>query len=405
MKIELIPVRDIRDAPRNAKRHNVGMLVESFERFGVVEPGVRNECTGLCVAGHGRKKAVVAYKEKHGIAPVIRERDSDGSIVETSLEISGELCYPVITGIAFRSDSEAEAYLLASNAISEKGGYDNDMLRKIVIDHKENLSGTGFTDEDLETLIRASADQPNKAQPDDSAGHDFDVSIGQVWSIGNHTVACCDSALAVDLRSGTDSLFYDPPWDEFNKPDTSWDSSLVFTGGRRIYDAIGIFGPPTWVFVWDCNTCWYTPNRPLQRAKLCLWYGDLSGFDFDGAHADYGAQASQSVVTNSRGSYTYNPDPRGKHLADVYSYPIVSLHSGDASHKHSKPIDWIRLLIGDCTSGVVFDPFCGSGAAAVACEQLGRGSVSVDIDPHCVATTLDRLSGMGLGSPKLIGNM
>jgi DNA modification methylase len=97
-------------------------------------------------------------------------------------------------------------------------------------------------------------------------------------------------------------------------------------------------------------------------------------------------------VKNSRGAYEFNPDPRGKHLSDVFSQPITKLHSeGDGSeHKHSKPIDWMRMLIANCSEGVIVDPFAGSGTSIIAGEQLGRPVVACEIDPANVDVIVSR---------------
>jgi DNA modification methylase len=53
--------------------------------------------------------------------------------------------------------------------------------------------------------------------------------------------------------------------------------------------------------------------------------------------------------------------------------------------------------------GNVFDPFLGSGTTLVACEQLSRVGVGIEISPGYVAVALQRLKDMGL-SPKLEGS-
>lgn len=152
------------------------------------------------------------------------------------------------------------------------------------------------------------------------------------------------------------------------------------------------FGAPAWVFGWDCVSSWYRKNRPLQRMKLCFWYGDVREYIYDGAH--YGEPCGKRrVVWNSRGQYVYEPDPRGKHLSDLFQQSISKLHSS-VGHSHTKPLDWMRLLIGCCTAGDVFDPFIGSGTTLLACEQLGRRCVGIEIDPRSVDVAVSRWEQM-----------
>jgi hypothetical protein len=218
---------------------------------------------------------------------------------------------------------------------------------------------------------------------------------GQVWALGNHRLMCGDSQ-QYNQSEGLD-LVFDPDWsiEQLVVPD--YKTALVFTDGRRAHESLERFGPPAWVFVWDCVTSWYTPNRPLQRHKLCFWYGSTDAYRFDGAH--YGTAGESRQVQNTRGRYVFRPDPRGNHLADVYQYPLPRLHAGGL-HSHQKPVDWMRLLLGNCTSGSVYDPFLGSGTTMVAAEQLGRICYGMEIEPKYVAVALERMAGMGL-EPKL----
>lgn len=228
------------------------------------------------------------------------------------------------------------------------------------------------------------------------------TEVGQRWTIAapdgrSHHLVIGDYREIADeviAEHRPSALVWDPPWDAgLSAPSAAWDSILAFGDGRRLADVVTAFGPPTWLFVWDCGSCWFAPNRPLQRMKLCAWYGDLSRYRQDGAHFGEGGGAPRRV-RNSRGSYVHHPDPRGTMLADLYAEPIVAVH--DDGPSHSKPIDWIRCLIGDCAEGVVFDPCLGTGTTLVACEQLGRVGVGVEIDPGMVAVALERLAAMGL---------
>ena len=59
-------------------------------------------------------------------------------------------------------------------------------------------------------------------------------------------------------------------------------------------------------------------------------------------------------------------------------------------HPTQKPIALFEKIIVDhFPSGVVFDPFAGSGTTLVACKQLGRQAVGVEIDAgYCEAASV-----------------
>lgn len=180
------------------------------------------------------------------------------------------------------------------------------------------------------------------------------------------------------------TLIFDPPWEmigEFRM--LSSDNVLAFCDGYRAGDIVRIFGPPTWVFVWDCVSSWYTPNRPLRRMKMCFWYGDISMYNQKG-HLFGGPCGRPRFVTNSRGSYLFTPDS-GKMLSDVFPSPITSLHSS-SGHNHSKPLDWVTALIANTVrpGDIVIDPFAGSGVTLQSCRTIGVNWLGAEIDGHRV---------------------
>ena len=105
-----------------------------------------NEATGRMVAGHGRAEALDAMKAAGEKPPGrIREKDGEGLV-------------PVIRGVSFASDVDAEAYLVASNRLVEVGGWDEAELAKMLTDLKSvefGLNGVGFTEEEISKLLGA----------------------------------------------------------------------------------------------------------------------------------------------------------------------------------------------------------------------------------------------------------
>ena len=59
LRIEYMPLREVRGWDRNPKGHDTAELEESFKRFGFVTPLILDEGTGQLVAGHGRLEALV----------------------------------------------------------------------------------------------------------------------------------------------------------------------------------------------------------------------------------------------------------------------------------------------------------------------------------------------------------
>lgn len=143
-QIEYIPLAEIEPADRNAKDHDIGALIQSIKRFGFVAPLIRNDATGKIVVGHGRAEAV-------GEMLLNGDPKPDGIVADES----ERWCLPVLTGISFRSDIEAEAYLIADNRLTELGGWDEaelvDVLQDLIRDG--GLDGTGYDGEDLGAML------------------------------------------------------------------------------------------------------------------------------------------------------------------------------------------------------------------------------------------------------------
>ena len=71
------------------------------------------------------------------------------------------------------------------------------------------------------------------------------------------------------------------------------------------------------------------------------------------------------------------------------------------SHPHQKPVSIIEVLLRkidpDC---VVLDPFMGAGTTGVACANLGRSFIGIEIEPKYFDIARRRIS-KALSSPRL----
>ena len=157
IKVEYIPLADIVEADINPKDHDIGQIYQSIKRFGFTQPIMMNENTGKLLAGHGRLQTLQQMKQGGEKVPArIKEKD-------------GQWLVPVLKGIAFEDDMEAQAYLIADNRLTELGGWNTgelvDTLQELV-EGGLSLDGVGYDFDDLETMV---------TQIDDSGIFDVEV--------------------------------------------------------------------------------------------------------------------------------------------------------------------------------------------------------------------------------------
>lgn len=155
-----------------------------------------------------------------------------------------------------------------------------------------------------------------------------------------------------ELEWDAETLIFDPGYDsELTgwRPGASHDA-LVFSPPYQLQNALSGWDLPyRTTTVWDTAATWHGSHRPLERCRMAIWFG----------RTKYRTCASH-----------LSPEcEEGRHLAHVFRWPK---QRRETDHPHEKPLDWIRCLIGNCTSGLVVDPFAGSGTTGVACLQLGR---------------------------------
>lgn len=140
-RTEYMPLDQLTPDPANPKAHDMESLDASVGRFGFVESITVDERTGHIVAGHGRHRALVEMRERG---------DSPPEGVTVSPE--GAWLVPVLRGWASRTDAEARAYLIASNRVSELGGWVDDALLDALDSLDGELSGVGFEADSIEDL-------------------------------------------------------------------------------------------------------------------------------------------------------------------------------------------------------------------------------------------------------------
>lgn len=85
----------------------------------------------------------------------------------------------------------------------------------------------------------------------------------------------------------------------------------------------------------------------------------------------------------------------GRHKMERSKAKSVLFHPKPARsrlHPTQKPVGLLRKLIPNSTKvgEWIYDPFCGSGSTLIACEQLGRRCIGIELEPSYCQIIIDR---------------
>ncbi|KKL26717.1 hypothetical protein LCGC14_2392510 [marine sediment metagenome] len=163
--VEYMALSDLleRRHPDNPKEHNLGRLIESFQTFGYVAPGVVDELTGLFLCGHGRTEALeVMFNDPELDAPDgVEVRDDDWYI-------------PTNRGVKFDSPLKVKAYLVADNELTLLGGWHEPKLAALLQEigaADKTLLEVVYTGDKLDELLL----ELNPVPPEDFPEYSDDI--------------------------------------------------------------------------------------------------------------------------------------------------------------------------------------------------------------------------------------
>ena len=415
LRVDYLPLSSLKPARRNPKKHQIDTVLASMGRFGYVAPMILEERTGRLVAGHGRLESLKRAEAK-GNKPPDRIR------VE-----NGDWLVPVVRGVAFADDTEAEAYLLADNQTTILGGWDDTELKEIIasLEAEDALAGTGFEDlfeqveqDDPTPLIDHAADLQKK----------WGTARGQLWLIGKHRLLCGDCTLESDvgrLMNGQRACLFatDPPYlvdyNGTNHPhkwtashgrkhpgDKNWSNKYTDVDspvlGKALCDT----------FIRLANQCAITPD-----AAWYCWYASRKQALLESVWERHGAFVHQQIIWAkdrpilTRSWYMWQHEPcffgwmkgnKPKRIAENYPPSVWSFPTqtpGETTdHPTQKPVELFAIPMRQHTEkgDLCYEPFSGSGAQLFATENLGRICYAMELSPPFVAVALERMAQMGL---------
>ncbi len=400
IRVEYVLLDTVLEWPSNPKQHDDDGITASFTRFGFVEPMVVDEKTGKLTAGHGRRGRLKAMQDA-GKPPPKRVK----------VNKAGKYLVPVIRGVSFKNAKEAEAYLVASNRLTEAGGWDNKELLALIGADDFDLDGVGYSDKDIAALRKlvnphVGTGGGTTLQDDVPAVPKKPITKrGDMIYLGGHALLCGDATapeaykrLFSSTSKKADMVITDPPYGvdyvggfhglppkerrRLKKPDVKNDepeklealikASLPLSAERtRPGGAWYLCTPASAVTAHVFGTV--LMDLGIWRHTL-VWVKDqmvLGRSDYHYKH--------ESIL------YGWKPGAPHRAPADRKQVSVWEFPRPKASKDHPtmKPLPMFAYAIGQSTAkgDVVLDPFGGSGTTLIACQDMGRFCKMIEWDP------------------------
>ena len=181
--------------------------------------------------------------------------------------------------------------------------------------------------------------------------------------IGDATLYLGDSLQIMPTLGKVDAVVTDPPYgiERFKKGSLRFDKKGEYPEGlkwdrrpsQEIFNLILRIGSQH--IIWGAN------NFALPSTEYFLIWDKL-----------------QTVPNFASAEYAYSDTGMP---AKVFRYSIHQHNQREKYHPTEKPIQLMEWCLGFIKGLIVLDPFMGSGTTGVACANLGRKFIGIEIEP------------------------
>lgn len=205
-----------------------------------------------------------------------------------------------------------------------------------------------------------------------------DIPAKRVEFIGDCTLYLGDSRLIAPHIENVSAIITDPPY------------GMGFRSNFREekHEAIAN-DEDTECLMWACSLpaahskyifCRWDNLGQVLKPKSCITWvkNNWSMGDLDHEHA----RQTELVL--------FYPGPDHAFPAQRPQDVVRAPRTGNDNHPTEKPVQ-LMMAIAEWTSGLVLDPFMGSGSTGVACARLGRAFVGIEINEEYFDTACRRI--------------
>ncbi len=372
MNIINIELKNIKQYEKNPRKNDeaVGPVAESIKEFGFKSPIIVDK-DNVIVAGHTRYKAAKRLKLK-----------------EVPCIVADDL-----------TEEQIKAFRLADNKVGEIAEWDFDLLNMELESISFDMSSFGFNilNEEEKEIEEDDYDLEEKLKNIEEPKSKY----GDIYQLGKHRLMCGDSTKIEDVEklmngNKVDLLITDPPY------------NVNYEGGNGLKIKNDNMDNDNFrKFLTDAFS---TADSVMKEgAVFYIWHADSEGYNFRGACFDNNWKVRQCLIWNKNSMVMGRQDYHWKHEPCLYGWKDGASHlwasdrkqttildfdkpTKNAEHPTMKPVKLFDYQIKNNTKkdDIVLDLFGGSGTTLIACEQNGRISYNMELDPKYVDVIIDR---------------
>lgn len=365
LKVEYIPIEDIKPYENNAKIHTeeqIEQIKKSIQEFGMNDPiGIWKD--NIIIEGHGR---LMACKELgFNEVPVIR--------------------------LDNLTDNQRKAYTLIHNQTTMNTGFDLDILNEELQNIEIDMSDFGFDEIELDD-IEEEKETVEDEVPD--IPEEPKAKLGDIYQLGNHRLMCGDSTSVTDidkLLNGNkiDMVYTDAPYGISIVNDKTHKVGSANLAKNKEY--LQVKGDDTTETAQE----FYNSCISLGIDKFIMWGGNY--------FTDFLPFSPSWLIWDKRVDMSSNNFADGEMAWCNFKTPVRIYHQlwngmiregerEDRVHPTQKPVRMQTEILKDFTkeNDNILDGFGGSGSTLIACEQTNRNCYMMEYEPHYIDVIIQR---------------
>lgn len=397
IKIEYVPVEQLKEFPGNPRtwdEKSKNDLRKSLTTHGFTNPLLVNSAPG-------RENIVLSGNLR--------------------LEIAREMKLKEVPVVMVRIDDPKVEQEIALRMNVNNGSWNMEILKTWDIDiileaGFKDFELTGIWDDSLEI-----EDDDFNVDEELSQITEPKTKLGQIYQLGNHVLGCGDSTDSEFVKKvlkgiKVDTIYSDPKYNISLSYDKGLGGKSSYGGKtddhmsdvdykaflkKTIENGLSVAKPDAHIFYY-CDQRYIGVVQEIYREvgienkRVCLWVKNgmnpTPGLAFNKCYEPviYGTVGRPYIspklpnLTEILNKEIATGNRQIDDILDMMDIWLVKRLAGqDYTHPTEKPVTLHEKALRRCTkvNDVVLDLFCGSFSTGIACEQLKRKCVTIDIDP------------------------